>query len=246
LSGPENNTGAGRARILVTLAAIIALPALVLLAFYASLNVTATNEPLFGKLSLPSGLFFTATFNQTVTTTIQINMSSFQNGSLNSFFPSITIPPDFLTAIFLIVLVVVSLSIVLNMRRQSAGTISGFSDADAELEKQRNKVADILEKAATELRQGGEYRQTVLECYRQICEILEARSKIDGTPLTAREFETSVSSALKINSPYLSQITDVFELARYSNHEITREEADIAIDCLSNLGAALRGSGSTS
>ncbi len=121
--------------------------------------------------------------------------------------------------------------------------LTGF-DSD-ELEKQRNEVANILDQTVSDLRRGGEYRQTVLECYRKICEILESRSKIDGSLLTAREFEAAVSTRLKLNSPYLTQITSIFEDARYSVHEISEQEADTAIDCLTHLSSALRESDPT-
>ncbi len=178
------------------------------------------------------------TVNTTQYTQFLVNVSSVQNQSFPNVFPSISIPPSVLITIIIVVLIVVSLSVVLNTRRQTAA--SAEFENEAELEKQRGEVADILDRTASELRQGGEYRRSVLECYRRICEILESKSKIDARPLTAREFESSVSFRLKLDTPYLSQITDIFEIARYSPHEISKADADAAINCLTNLSSVLR------
>ena len=207
-----------------------------MIAFNASLNVTATNGPLFPNAGGLGGVYFTSTGNISSTTFVLLNESSFQNSSFPDILPQI--PESLIIILILIVFVGVSLAVVINTRRRTFARTPGF-DSD-ELEKQRNEVANILDQTVSDLRRGGEYRQTVLECYRKICEILESRSKIDGSLLTAREFEAAVSTRLKLNSPYLTQITSIFEDARYSVHEISEKEADTAIDCLTHLSSALR------
>jgi hypothetical protein len=224
---------------LIVFAASVAFPVLVVLAFSASLNVRATGGSLFPNFGAVGG---PSSGNVSQITLITINMTSIQNGSFPNLLP-VSVPTGFLALVILVVLVAVSLSIVANYRRENTLTTSGF-ESDAWLEEKRNEVAQALDRAVSSLKQGSEYRQTVLECYRQICEILEARSKVDGTSLTPREFSSTVVARLKLNSPYLPQITEIFEVARYSSHEISQADADIAIDCLSNLSAALRDAGS--
>lgn len=218
------------------LASIVALPMVVILAFYASLNVNATNGPLFGNFGFGSGISnLTEHFEENLT-------APSSNGTYTpfpNFFPNLRLPSYLLTALIIIVLIILSVFLVRGLRLQSALLAGEFSEEDL-VEKQRNEVADILDRTAFRLRQGEDYRQTVLECYRRICENLEERYRVDGRPLTAREFETSVSILLKLNSPYLSRVTDIFELARYSLHDISRDDADAAIDCLTNLSTALR------
>jgi hypothetical protein len=227
------------------IAAIIVFPFLILLAFYSSLNVTATNGPIFANFTGFNNLFSRPTINFSETTLPFGNQSSFENASFPVLLPQIPIPSSVLITIILLLFFVVSISVLLNLRRQNSSQVAEF-DSDTELQKERSDVADILDRTILELRQGGEYRQTVLECYRKICDILEFKSKINGISLTAREFEVLVSSRLKLDSPYLSQITDVFEVARYSRLEISRAEADTAIDCLSNLSLLLRDTRNTS
>jgi len=241
LSSPKKTSdkeGSGRnpIRLILKLAVIIAFPLFVVIAFYASLNVTATNGPLFPNAGGPGGVYFTSTGNVSSTTFILLNETSFQNSSFPNILPQI--PESLIIILILAVFAGVSLVVLMNTRRGTIALATGF-DVE-ELEKQRNEVANILDQTVSHLRWGGEYRQTVLECYRKICEILESMSKIDGRLLTAREFEAAVGDRLKLKSPYLSQITDIFEDARYSVHEISEREADVAIECLTHLSSALR------
>ena len=63
--------------------------------------------------------------------------------------------------------------------------------------------------------------------------MLEKRSTIEGRTLTAREFRGLVSKALELNStPYLDQVTELFEKARYSENE----SLSLKLSCDSSLG----------
>ncbi len=222
------------------LAAIIVFPFLVLIAFFASLNVSATNGPLFPNVGGFGGLYFTTSSNLSSTTFIVLNESSVQNSSFPNLFPQI--PESLLILLILVIFAGTSLAVISSTRRRNISLAGGFEEGT--VEDQRKQVATILEQTVLDLRGGGEYRETVLECYRKISELLEAWSKIDGRLLTAREFEAALSDRLKFKSPYLTQITMIFEDARYSTHEISEREADLAINCLTQLSTALRSSDS--
>jgi len=229
----------GRNAKFAIVAAIFAFPITVLFAFYSSLNVVATNAPLFNFINLgsPKGIYVTTTANYTRITVV-LNTSAIQNSQqFSSFLPTISIPGAYLVATIVIVFFIVGLAVVRNVRRQNS--VSGF-EGTKDLEMQRIEIANVLDDAVSELRRGNEYRKTVLECYRRISELLEAKSSIDGRPLTAREFEKTVSTSLKLHTPYLSQVTDIFEIARYSRKEISKDDADFAIESLSKLSDVLR------
>jgi hypothetical protein len=237
-SGDETKSESGRRAKFAIIVAIIAFPVTVLFAFYSSLKVVATNGPLFNFLNLGSqGVNVNGTFNPTITS-VELNASAIQSSQqFPNFFPSISIPSSYLIAVIVIVFLIVGLAIVRNVRQQKI--VAGFGEAE-DFETKRIEVANLLDDAVSELRRGNEYRMTVLECYRRISELLEAKSSIDGKPLTAREFEKTVSTILKLETPYLSQVTNIFEIARYSRREITKDDADLAIESLSNLSSVLR------
>ncbi len=149
------------------------------------------------------------------------------------------LPTVNLGEILFVVALVVIVALLLRVRRFNIKRVRPFEET--EFQEERLAVASILDNAAAKLNSGSEYRETVLQCYKLISQALEKKSALDGKPLTAREFRDKVSEILRFDSPYLSRATDLFELARYSQDEITREEALAASDCLSNLAALLKG-----
>jgi hypothetical protein len=220
--------------------AILAFPIFVLFAYYSSLKVVASNAPLFKFFNpgSPNNLYITSTANYSQIT-IVLNTSAIQNTQqFPNFLPSISIPEAYIIGAIVIAFLIVGITVVRNVRRQNS--VSSF-DAEDYLEKQRDQIAKLLDDTISELKHGDECRRTILECYRRISELLEAKSSINGKSLTAREFEKKVSTSLKLESPYLEQVTEIFEIARYSQKELSKADADAAIDSLSNLSIALRG-----
>ena len=145
---------------------------------------------------------------------------------------------------YLAVLVVVAAAtmVVVVMRglgRRRSRT-APFDVDEVGLEEGRERLAAILDAAAAKLSGGSSYRQTVIWCYRTTSELLEERSDVDGRMLTAREFEERISEKLKVDSPYLGELTGLFEVARYSDREVTEEQSREAVACLSNLSALLK------
>ncbi len=166
----------------------------------------------------------------------------FLNGTLvqqNSpqLFP--TIPSSYLTFFVIVLFGVAALGLVYNIRVSRRRNLE-FEPLE-ERERRKEEIARILDLTISKLREGEEYRKTVLECYKLICEMLEKRSTIEGRTLTAREFRGLVSKTLELNStPFLDQVTELFEKARYSEKEVAKSEAEAAIACLENLSATLK------
>lgn len=173
------------------------------------------------------------------------NLTGSQSGAENPILPPFMtlsfplLPKVNLGEILLVVAFVVIVALLLRVRGFNIKRVHPFEET--EFQEERLAVASILDNAVAKLNSGSEYRETVLQCYKLISQALEKKSALDGKPLTAREFRDKVSEILRFDSPYLSRATDLFELARYSQDEITREEALAASDCLSNLAALLKG-----
>jgi hypothetical protein len=223
-------------RIVIGLAFII-FPLLVMTTFFASANLFAA--PVFFQFGGPG-----KGGNQSV--------SIVQQGTLTAqekAVPLGTLPPSFSQSFFglpninlgevvlAVALILVALLIYGTLRVR---TVRPGSFENDELSEERLKVAAILDEAAAKLSSGSGYRETVLRCYKMITQVLEKKSSLDGRTLTAREFKIQVIEKLKFDSRYLTQATDLFEVARYSLNEITREEAQTASECLSNLSATLK------
>jgi hypothetical protein len=224
---------------------ILVFPLLVLVAYLATRTVLPGSPAL--QFAVPEGnsssLAGVQLFNDT--SPQQVAGRLFPPLSSQSLTNPLLVKLPGTTAIDLVVvLLIVTAVIVALIARTGLGArrrrTAPFEDAGDLLADNRRKLASILDTAVAKLNAGSAYRETVIKCYGTISDLLEARSDVDGRVLTAREFEAQVSEKLRIESPYLADVTRLFELARYSDQEITMEQSREAIGCLSNLSASLK------
>ena len=230
------NLESTRIRFIAVALALIAFPLLVAAVFYSSRNLV----PSLAKFQ------FSLPFKAGSTTTI-IAETTAQRNELNAsapaflglsfpHVPSVTYA-DILLVMAVIILAYVSVQVFRAVRHRRS--IKPLSDID-ELTQERAKVASILYETVRKLNLGSNYRETVLKCYKLIAETLETRSSINGKTLTASEFRDVVSRKLQFNSPHLAKVTSLFEIARYSQNEITQIDANEARSCLSALSSDLK------
>jgi hypothetical protein len=230
------NIKSTRIRFIAIALALIAFPLLVVAVFYSSRNLV----PSLAKFQ------FTLPFKAGSTTTIVVETTA-QRNELNAsapaflrfslpHIPSLTYA-DILLLVAVIIVGYVSLQAFMAVRHRRS--IKPLSDID-ELIEERAKVASILDETVRKLNLGSNYRDTVLKCYKLIAETLEARSSINGKTLTASEFRDIVSRKLQFDSQHLARVTCLFEIARYSQNEITQGDANEAMSCLSSLSSELK------
>ena len=238
-STSKERQGRSFARLVLVVSAILVFPLLVTIAYFATRNLL----PRLEGFSLPAPPMANATGPTAI---------------LSRLFPE-SVPPSaasysgltFLELTYAAVLLVMSLLIVVlvlnrglfSVRRIQVKRIrtSPFDEKEEDvIVEERHEVAAILDAAAARLTMNSGYRETVLRCYKMISEVLEKRSAVDGRVLTAREFEKDVSEKLKFDSPELSKATGLFEVARYSTDEITKQQAQEASECFSNLSSSLK------
>jgi hypothetical protein len=230
------NLESTRIRFIAIALALIAFPLLVGVVFYSSRNLV----PSLAKFQ------FTLPFKAGSTSTVVAETAAKRN-ELNASAPSylgFSLPhipsvtyADILLLIAVIIVGYISIQAFRAVRRRRS--IKPLTDID-ELIEERAKVASILDETVQKLTLGSNYRDTVLKCYKLIAETLEARSSISGKTLTASEFRNTVSRKLQFDSPHLGRVTSLFEIARYSQNEITRDDANEAMSCLSALSSELK------
>jgi hypothetical protein len=124
--------------------------------------------------------------------------------------------------------------------RVRLGRTSPFEDDGLSAESRRERVVDVLDAAVARLNTGSSYRETVIRCYKTVSEVLADRSDLDGRVLTAREFEARVAEKLDVEPAYLAKMTGLFEVARYSDREITQQQSRDAVACLSEMSSSLK------
>lgn len=114
----------------------------------------------------------------------------------------------------------------------------GLSSNDSE-EEVKEQAAELVQQTITSLKSAKKYHETILQCYKKMCEILSNAGLKTASEETAREFAESISTKLRIGDVAVTGLTFLFEEARYSNHEISEEKRIMALNHLQFLQQAL-------
>ncbi len=109
-----------------------------------------------------------------------------------------------------------------------------------EKEKIEEDLTSTVDRAITYLHKGQDVRSTIIDCYREMCRVLEQSGESNDEFMTPREFEKAVSENVPAMKEIISEITHLFEEARYSPHELTEEKREKALTYLENLKRGLK------
>lgn len=104
--------------------------------------------------------------------------------------------------------------------------------------KEEPSIEEIAAKTITNLKTETDHRKSVINCYKQMCNWLSRRGVKKSSFQTPREFAMATKNFLKISPDTLYTLTQIFEKARYSKHEINVQDRDQAIKCLNEIIAA--------
>lgn len=98
----------------------------------------------------------------------------------------------------------------------------------------------VIQDVYRDLQAGDDYRRSILECYRRLCEVFEPNGSISHRQLTARELRERMIEQFRPAVQPISLLTSLFEEARYSSHQISAEMKDTAINALKEIEDCLR------
>jgi hypothetical protein len=127
-----------------------------------------------------------------------------------------------------------SLGIRFHYQRVKKGKIDIGIKARKELEE---IITDITEKYSKKV---SGLRELITECYKSMCEFLEKYGVDNPKYLTAREFEEHVFNLIGYRSENLSNLTKLFEIAKYSKEELREEDYNSALKLLNNIKEELK------
>jgi hypothetical protein len=92
--------------------------------------------------------------------------------------------------------------------------------------------------ALQELRSGADFKNTIIHCYYEMCAVLNKERGIRRAEgMTAREFENELARLGMPVEP-VSQLTRLFEMARYGDGSPNPEDENNAWECLSAIAGA--------
>lgn len=97
------------------------------------------------------------------------------------------------------------------------------------------ELADLTKRYAQELRYGAPVHETILRCYREMCQLLSERFHLEiSRAMTAREFEQRLAQ-LGILEEHISRLSRLFEWARYSPAHPSPEQEHEALQLLEEI-----------
>jgi hypothetical protein len=100
---------------------------------------------------------------------------------------------------------------------------------------ERPTIEEIASNTINKLKTENDYRKTVINCYKQMCQWMNNNGIRKSSYQTPREFAMATKGFLQLSPDNLITLTQIFEKARYSTHEINSTDRDNAIKCLSEL-----------
>jgi hypothetical protein len=95
-----------------------------------------------------------------------------------------------------------------------------------------DELAEIFSYTAELLASGDEIREAIFNCYEELCGVLMSHGFLRRDFETVREFEMAIRKAMPISDEALTALDNMFEIARYSRHELNdghRQEAVAAL-----------------
>jgi len=96
-------------------------------------------------------------------------------------------------------------------------------------------IEEIASQTIDRLKTEKDYRKTVIDCYKQMCNWMGNNGVKKDSYQTPREFAMASKGHLQMSPESLYSLTQIFEKARYSPHEINSDDKEKAIKCLSEI-----------
>ncbi|MDP6905886.1 MAG: hypothetical protein QF440_00525, partial [Candidatus Thalassarchaeaceae archaeon] len=95
-----------------------------------------------------------------------------------------------------------------------------------------DELAEIFSYTAELLAAGDEIREAIFHCYEEMCGVLMAQGLLRRDFETVREFEMAIRKAMPISEEALTALDNMFEIARYSRHELDDSHRQQAANAL--------------
>ncbi|MFW6195865.1 MAG: DUF4129 domain-containing protein [Thermoplasmatota archaeon] len=90
-------------------------------------------------------------------------------------------------------------------------------------------ISESVDRAIRDLNEGKDIRSTVIRCYQKMSYVLEDQGVTYDRFMTPREFEENAVDKLDLSREKISDLTDIFEEARYSSHSLKESQRESAL-----------------
>ena len=153
----------------------------------------------------------------------------------------IPVSTAFPIAVVAFVSVVIAIYVFALSSRILPHLIDAVKGGEPTRERRRLEAVRAVRRTLLDLESGTDFRTAVMACYQRMCSLIAARGVARQDVLTAREIEGLALAELGLSREGVDGLTDLFEEARYSTHEIGPAQRDRAIECLTSIQRELEG-----
>jgi len=102
-------------------------------------------------------------------------------------------------------------------------------------EKRKISVAESVDRAIYKVKIGKDVRGAILAAYKEMENLMRSRGVEDKDYYTPREFREFALGTLNISQEPLDTLTNLFEIARYSKHEMNETHRKMALSALEEI-----------
>lgn len=113
--------------------------------------------------------------------------------------------------------------------------IRSKKEVEEETSEIEQDLSQSVDRAIKDLKKGKDTRSTIIRCYQKMCFILEDYGVTYDRYMTPREFENNAVLNLNFSRSTISELTTIFEEARYSPHSLTESQRKAALKNLKSL-----------
>lgn len=99
----------------------------------------------------------------------------------------------------------------------------------------KKDLSSTVDEAISDLHSGKDVDSTILRCYYRMCSILEGEGAKNDDFMTPREFEMSTLREVDVPESTISELRVLFEMAKYSNHQLDEGHREKAVKDLKDL-----------
>ncbi len=111
---------------------------------------------------------------------------------------------------------------------------------ESEEETIEDSLTSTLNRAINEIGEGSDVRTTVINSYNEMTRLLEEKGAENDASMTPREFKDEIIKEIPAAENFVSNITFLFEEARYSPHELEEKDRKEVIHQLEELKGKLQ------
>ena len=110
-----------------------------------------------------------------------------------------------------------------------------YKKKKVKVEKEVITTAEVMERAIYKVKIGKDVRGAILAAYKEMEKLMRARGVEDKSYYTPREFREFALKTLKISPKPVDTLTNLFEIARYSSHEMNENHRKLALNALEEI-----------